>query len=541
MVLFRKFALFALTLFLASAALARIDNTDLPFADDPAVLGRWFSVAYVPKAEQFTPSAPVQPGLFFKGLAFLPGGKLERPGSSWTKGFVLNPDAGTASAYTFKKIGGVEYMFFEWKSGDYTVRDMEPGYYVLVREKDYARLVGAKKKPAERETRDCLNPGTSAGVCRRPGSWKFDRGPLKTLPVYNPDSGDQWQMDLRGRDLSALDLSGRAGDLLYADFDGATKFPAALPPGFDPAKIMELGKNPGLGVRALHRAGVTGKGVSIAIIDQPLLTTHREYADRLRSYEELHMFEPKSGAAMHGAAVASIAVGRTCGVAPDAELYYVAADFTDGDGNIDYRWLAKAMDRLLAVSASLPAAERIRAISISRGFRRGENGSEELLTAIGRAKKAGVLVLTTSPGLYYDFDFIGLGREPLADPDEPASYGPGLFWRKSFLDGGMRLKETLLVPMDSRTTASPGGDEDYVFYRRGGMSWSVPYLAGLYALACQADPGTTPESFLKKALDSARPLKVRGGGVQMVLDKVADPARLLKKSAGDTVLPKNDP
>jgi hypothetical protein len=541
MVLYRKLPLFVLPFFLASAAQARIDNTDLPFADDPAVLGRWISVAYVPKAEQFNPAAPVPSDLFFKGLAFLPGGKLERPGISWTKGLVLNPAAGTASAYTFKKIGGVEYMFFEWKSGDYTVRDMEPGYYVLVREKDYARMAGAKKKPAERETRDCLNPGATAGVCRRPAAWKFDRGPLKALPAYVPDSGDQWQMDLRGRDLSALDLSGRAGDLLYADFDGSTKFPAALPPGFDPAMIMELGKNPGLGVRALHRAGLTGKGVSIAIIDQPLLTTHREYADKLRSYEELHMFEPKSGAAMHGAAVASIAVGRTCGVAPDAELYYVATDFSDGDGNIDYRWLAKAIDRLLAISGSLPAAKRIRAVSISRGFRRGENGAEELLAAIGRAKKAGVLVLTTSPGLYYDFDFTGLGRDPLADPDKPASYGPGLFWRKSFLAGGFKLKETLLVPMDSRTTASPAGDEDYVFYRSGGMSWSVPYIAGLYALACQTDPGTTPESFLKKALESARPLRVSANGGELVLEKVADPARLLKESAGNAVLPKNDP
>jgi len=531
----RGLALLTLPLLLAAAAQARTDKTDLPFADDPAVIGRWLSVAYVPKAEMFSPSAPVPAGLFLKGLTFLPGGRMDRPDVFWTKGFVLNPRSETASAYTFKKLKGVEYLFFEWKSGDYTIRDMDPGYYVLVRERDYAKLAGPKLKPADEKTWDCLNQGTSAGICRRPEAWARESSPLKALPSYDPDSGDQWQMDLRGRDLSALDLRGRTADLLYADFDGSTRFPAALPAGFAPAKIMELGKDPGLGVRALHKAGLTGKGVSIAIIDQPLLTTHREYADRLRSYEELHMFDRQSAAAMHGAAVASIAVGRTCGVAPDAELYYVATDFFDADRNIDFRWLAKAIDRLLAISGSLPAAKKIRAVSISRGFRPGENGAEELLAAIGRAKKAGVLVLTTSPGLYYDFDFTGLGREPLADPDDPASYGPGLFWRKSFMAGEKWMRKSLLVPMDSRTTASPADDGDYVFYRSGGMSWSVPYLAGLYALACQADPDVTPEAFLKKALETARPVKVSSGGGELVLDKVADPARLLGKAPRDII------
>ena len=42
--------------------------------------------------------------------------------------------------------------------------------------------------------------------------------------------------------------------------------------------------------------------------------------------------------------------------------------------------------------------------------------------------------------------------------------------------------------MDSRCTASPTGINDYVYYREGGMSWTVPYLAGLYALACQVNP-----------------------------------------------------
>ena len=74
---------------------------------------------------------------------------------------------------------------------------------------------------------------------------------------------------------------------MYASFDSQTQWPAAnkIPAGFDWRKIMELNKDPGLEVRALHEQGITGKGVSIAIIDQTLLVDHIEYKDRLRLYE----------------------------------------------------------------------------------------------------------------------------------------------------------------------------------------------------------------------------------------------------------------
>ena len=134
-----------------------------------------------------------------------------------------------------------------------------------------------------------------------------------------------FQVDLRARDLSKLDLRGSLDDLMYATFDDKTVWPAPdqMPTGFDWQKIMELGRNPGLGVRRLHEKGITGRGVKIAIIDQPLLVDHQEYAGRVRLYEEIDLQgQPKP--AMHGAAVASIALGKTVGVAPEAELYYIA-------------------------------------------------------------------------------------------------------------------------------------------------------------------------------------------------------------------------
>lgn len=526
----KKTALLLCLLALPASLPAKTDNIDLPYAPDPGVLGRWVSVAYVEAQGDFDPGDPQpQSELYFRGLEFRPGGATDLPTETWTRGFVISPADRTASKYEIKRLDGEEYLFMEWKAGDYIQRDMAPGYYVMVREKDYLRLGPEEARPETRahKSYDCMNASPGPGVCRRPAAADFARGLLKDLPAYDPQKAGSWQVDLRGADLRRLDLSGRMADLLHADFDSRTRFPKALPPGFVPAEVTEFGLNPGLGVRALHKRGLTGKGVAIAIIDQPLLTGHAEYAGALKSYEEMHVFEKAPAAAMHGGAVASIAVGKTCGVAPGASLYYIATDFTDGRQAVDFRFLASAVDRVVAISEGLPPGKGIRAVSISRGFRRGDRGASLLLESIGKAKKAGILVVTPSMREYYPFSFNGLGRGPLSDPDDRNSYRPGVFWERSFYSGEAAPGPRLLVPMDSRTTASPTGKSDYVFYSDGGLSWAAPWLAGLYALALQADPALAPEAFLRKAMATAGPVTIRRQDADYTLEGVVNPAALL--------------
>ncbi|HZD56449.1 MAG TPA: S8 family serine peptidase, partial [Anaerolineales bacterium] len=87
--------------------------------------------------------------------------------------------------------------------------------------------------------------------------------------------------------------------------------------------VMTRAKDPGLGVRRLHSQGITGKGISVAIIDGHIRTDHVEYRDQLAHYEELSDFEGIPYEA-HGSSVASILVGKQIGVAPGAQLYYFA-------------------------------------------------------------------------------------------------------------------------------------------------------------------------------------------------------------------------
>jgi bla regulator protein BlaR1 len=110
-----------------------VDKIDYPFVNDSQVIGTWKSVDFVGEMEQFKAGEKQWKGreLYLKELIFLPDGKTFKPWWTWTKGLVFHSGDKTASKYTLKNIDGSTYMFFEWKSGDYTIRRMKPFYYIL--------------------------------------------------------------------------------------------------------------------------------------------------------------------------------------------------------------------------------------------------------------------------------------------------------------------------------------------------------------------------------------------------------------------------
>lgn len=353
--------------------------------------------------------------------------------------------------------------------------------------------------------------------------YSFQQGNISTASFkFDPDSRDAFRMDLRNCDLGGYDLSAE-GDLPYASFNSLTRFPARLPPGYSPAKAMELGKNPGLGLRRLHRQGVTGRGVGVGVIDQALLTGHAEYAARLRLYEEYNWRGRE--ASMHGPAVASLAVGANTGAAPGADLYFIAqengASGPGGEYVYDLGHVARSIDRLLEVNRSLPADRKIRVISISLAMVEKWKGYPLAAAAMRRAAREGVFVLTVGDR---KFPQDGLGRQPLADPDSKDSYTGGLMFCSN--KWGSPPGE-LQVPMDSRTLADPNGPRAYFFSRVGGQSWIVPWTAGLYALACQVYPAVTPELFWRTALDTADEVVFKKDGLDRRLRHVVNPERLI--------------
>lgn len=125
--------------------IAKKDNIDMPFENDENVLGKWKAVGFVRRKEDFSPQKnQIGFDLFFKEIEFLPkgdcisiyGGKTVsgRDMQEWTKGHVLRKWNSTACAYEIREIDNTEYMFMEWKSGDYCLGGLEAKYYVFVRD-----------------------------------------------------------------------------------------------------------------------------------------------------------------------------------------------------------------------------------------------------------------------------------------------------------------------------------------------------------------------------------------------------------------------
>lgn len=367
-------------------------------------------------------------------------------------------------------------------------------------------------------------------IDRRPAPCDLCRGALETAPQYDPKNLDSFQVDLRSYDLSELDLRDCRTALTQANFDSRTLWPAPerLPEGFDRQQMVEVAKNPELGVRSLHVQGITGHGVGIAIIDNPLLVDHREYAERLQLYEEDNV-PSEAEAHMHGPAVASIAVGKTVGVAPEADLYYIGRWPWDADGANDgrptttFKYEAEAIRRILQINDQLPANRKIRVISISFGWQPGQRGVAEVTKAAQEAKAAGLLVISSSVEMTHGFKFHGLGRDVLASADDFASYRPARWGQEMYVS-----HDHLLVPMDMRATASPTGENEYAFYSEGGWSWAIPYIAGAYALAAQVEPKITPERFWALAMKTGRTIRVSYEGRPFDLGPILDPVQLIE-------------
>lgn len=458
---------------------------------------------YVPKVSTAQELKKLLDGFYIKTL----------PQDAWGRDFLYKFNAKDSSQYWLASAGsnGVFKGFDQrgqWSAldgQDIILTNTPPSWVYAPAIKDWSLPdIGGPVEKEQYITRQ--NQVATIGIVRHPApfSWGGDRGVLESFPAAKPGQTNPWEFDFRGYDLSKLDITGRLSDLLKSSFDDHTVWPPRLPEGFDPARFMEIGLNPGLGVRELHKRGITGKGVGVAMIDMGLLVDHVEYKDRVRMFEEIHSADET--AQMHGVACASIAIGKTVGVAPEADLYYIASFPASGDGSApnpgrDFTWEAQCIDRILEVNRALPKDRKIRVISTSIGWDPKETGYAEVTAAVERAKQAGVFVICTSMEKSYGFNLFGLGRDPLKDPDRFDSFGEA-WWGGLYLHESPGGKEALLFPMDSRTTASPTGADKYVFYRLGGLSWSVPWAAGLYALACQVKPDVTPELFWKTAIET---------------------------------------
>ncbi len=125
----------------------RIDDIEFDFESDENIIGEWHCVDFLESPLDFRSyKKSFTEDLNYESLIFAADGSLNkilRSGfnmpSQWTKGLILDGMTGpsTASRYIIVEAFNDEYLFVEFKNGDYNYNESQPDYYV------YAR--GAKK------------------------------------------------------------------------------------------------------------------------------------------------------------------------------------------------------------------------------------------------------------------------------------------------------------------------------------------------------------------------------------------------------------
>ena len=118
------------------------DDTNLPFINDENVIGKWNVAGFISieNKDNFSTDLLKSGNDYpLKGLTFNPNGELiEEFGSNlykqgWTKGSILKLESEMNCSYEIKTVQGKDYLFFEWKSGDYQFGGKVFGCYVLER------------------------------------------------------------------------------------------------------------------------------------------------------------------------------------------------------------------------------------------------------------------------------------------------------------------------------------------------------------------------------------------------------------------------
>jgi Predicted protease len=302
--------------------------------------------------------------------------------------------------------------------------------------------------------------------------------------------------DVREKTISSLRPAPDRALIRTLWYSSSTLFP---PESSALAKVvLEEGRNPGLGVWALHESGVDGRGVLVGIIDQNLPgLDHPEYAGKVRMYRDFGTRAPSNRGSMHGPAVLSLLVGEKAGTAPGAGVYYAAAPSWTGDA----AYYAMALDWMVAESSKLPKGSGIRVVSVSaapsgRGSPFTKDG-EAWDAAVARAAAQGILVLDCSGET-------GRIGSSYYDPDEPESVRackagyPGMPFRDPSGD-------RLLAPTSFRSTAEAyvSGSESWQYTGRGGLSWGIPWAAGVLAMGWQVDPSLDSGRIMRLLEESA--------------------------------------
>ncbi len=262
----------------------------------------------------------------------------------------------------------------------------------------------------------------------------------------------------------------------------------------------------------------SGKGRTLAIIDQPLWR-HSGYKNNLVDVQTVQgaVFDSsleKSSISYHGAAVVSIAVGEI-GVARNANVVYRAfAPWAPGEERLHNHFRA-----LKDLRAWVGAGNPIDAISTSHGWTDNAPWAKETKRIINWFEARNIPVFSVN------------SISPFIIPCGPFGFAECVRNNPSFSSltadnkvSFSKLGKKVAIPIDQRGLAcwAPGQikflSSSYYREAKGGWSWAVPFVAGLFVGARQVLPELKKEEFVKILLGTRQTFKYVGGATLPTVD-----------------------
>ena len=283
-----------------------------------------------------------------------------------------------------------------------------------------------------------------------------------------------------GRNTISADLTEQPGLVYTFTVSHLTQFEGALPAGYDQEKLIEWGKYPGLNVDILHEHGFTGKGAVIAYADLPI-KPHEQYDSECLHYQLL----TDSGNSMHGPAVLSLLMGKDIGTAPEAEVYFYGIGSEEGDQMRH----AECLYQIIEQNKTLPEGKKIRMVGFSDFIDEKEANPAAFRNAVLACENAGIMVWLCD-------EYGALSFLPYSDRNSFGSLVACSWW-------GNDNPPLVCVPAGGRTTAATLANAEYIYWSEAGLSWTVPYMLGLYAIAIEIDPTLTQDELRSLIVDTA--------------------------------------
>ena len=238
-------------------------------------------------------------------------------------------------------------------------------------------------------------------------------------------------------------------------------------------------------LNTVHQKGITGKGVTIAVIDGPVETSNPARKGANITDKSRCTIQDSPEGIRHGTDMAIILVSPISGVAPDATLYTYqsSTSTTTSNGSCDSNG-----DRLNTIAALINQAveDGAQFISVSQSVNESSN---ELKWAITNAITKGVIIVAAAGNEALPDDITTLGRYS-GVVGVSAINSDGTF--ASYSSWG-----------DGVVTAAFGGPYTTYDVNTGepvtvhGTSISTPLVAGMLALARQKWPDATANQILQ--------------------------------------------